>query len=81
MEDIVITSLEELATMNRPIKFFNEMKAIALKVIAKISLGSTQDSILWLMEKYYTELSPGPLSMPINIPGFAFNRALKVNFA
>ncbi|MBA0646483.1 hypothetical protein Goklo_014447, partial [Gossypium klotzschianum] len=77
IEDVVITSLEELATMNRPIKFFNEMKTIALNVIAKVSLGSTQDSILWSMVKYYTELSPGILSMPINIPGFAFHRALK----
>ncbi|MBA0826824.1 hypothetical protein Goarm_011645, partial [Gossypium armourianum] len=77
IEDIVITSLEELATMNRPIKFFNEMKTIALKVIAKVSLGSTQDSVLWSMVKYYKELSPGILSMPINIPGFAFHRALK----
>ncbi|XP_017624666.2 beta-amyrin 11-oxidase-like [Gossypium arboreum] len=77
IEDIVITSLEELATMNRPIKFFNEMKTIALKGIAKVSLGSTQDSSLWSMVKYFTELSPGILSMPINIPGFAFHRALK----
>ncbi|KAH1106536.1 hypothetical protein J1N35_010304 [Gossypium stocksii] len=77
IEDIVITSLEELATMNRPIKFFNEMKTIALKVIAKVSLGSTQDSILWSIVKYFTELSPGILSLPINIPGFAFHRALK----
>ncbi|MFQ6643110.1 hypothetical protein Gotur_017963 [Gossypium turneri] len=77
IEDVVIASLEELATMNRPIKFFNEMKTIALNVIAKVSLGSTQDSILWSMVKYYTELSPGILSMPINIPGFAFHRALK----
>ncbi|XP_021278869.1 beta-amyrin 11-oxidase-like [Herrania umbratica] len=77
IEDIVIPSLEDLAGMNRPIKFFNEMKRIGFKVIAQIFLGSTQESVLSSMVKYYTELFPGVLSIPINLPGFAFHKALK----
>ncbi|KAK8639998.1 hypothetical protein V6N13_138364 [Hibiscus sabdariffa] len=77
IEVIVIPSLEELAAMNRPIKFFNEMKRIGFKVIAQVFLGSTKDSVLSSMVKYYTELFPGVLFLPFNIPGFAFHRALK----
>ncbi|XP_022736188.1 beta-amyrin 11-oxidase-like [Durio zibethinus] len=78
IEDIVIPSLEDLASKNHSIKFFNEMKQIGIKVIAQIFLGSTQeDLVLSSMVKYYTELFPGVLSMPINLPGFTFHRALK----
>ncbi|KAE8702856.1 Beta-amyrin 11-oxidase [Hibiscus syriacus] len=77
IEDIVIPSLEELDTMDRPIKFFTEMKRIGLKVIAQVLLGSTKDSILTSMVEYYTELFPGVLSMPIDVPGFVFHRAIK----
>ncbi|GMJ12491.1 ARABIDOPSIS ENT-KAURENOIC ACID HYDROXYLASE 2, ent-kaurenoic acid hydroxylase 2 [Hibiscus trionum] len=77
IEHIVIPSLEDLSSMNKPIKFFSEMKRIGLKVIAQLFLGSTKDSDLFSMVKYYTELFPGVLSLPINIPGFAFHRAMK----
>ncbi|KAL4271773.1 hypothetical protein GQ457_13G025040 [Hibiscus cannabinus] len=77
IEDIVIPSLEELATMNRPIKFFTEIKRIGLKVIAQVLFGSIEDSVLSSMVKCYTELFPGVFSMPINVPGFTFHRALK----
>lgn len=78
IEHIVTTSLEELATMNRPVNFFYEMKKITFKVIAKIVLGSTQDSDISAMVKCYSDLFPGIVSVPINFPGFVFYRALKV---
>ncbi|XP_038991763.1 beta-amyrin 11-oxidase-like [Hibiscus syriacus] len=59
IEDIVIPSLEELAPMNRPIKFFTQMKRIGLKVTAQVFLGSIKDSNLSSMVRYYTELFPG----------------------
>ncbi|KAK8623680.1 hypothetical protein V6N13_065043 [Hibiscus sabdariffa] len=79
VEDIVIPSLEELGTMNRPIKFFTELKRIGLKVTAQVFLGSSKDSSSTLssMVKYYTELFPGIFSMPINVPGFTFHRAFR----
>ncbi|PPE02660.1 hypothetical protein GOBAR_DD00359 [Gossypium barbadense] len=77
IERIVTTSLEELATMNRPVNFFYEMKKITFKVIAKIVLGSTQDSVISTMVKCYSDLFPGIISVPINFPGFVFYRALK----
>ncbi|KAK8548534.1 hypothetical protein V6N13_054676 [Hibiscus sabdariffa] len=78
IEDVVIPSLVELATMNRPIKFFTEMKRNGLKVIAQVLLGSAEDLVLSSMVKCYADLFPGVFSMPINVPGFAFHRALKV---
>ncbi|KAE8702857.1 Detected protein of unknown function [Hibiscus syriacus] len=66
IEVIVIPSLEELATMNRPIKFFTEMKRIILKVTAQVFLGSTKDLILSSMMKYYS-CSRVFFSMPIDV--------------
>lgn len=78
IQDIVITSLDEWARRDKPIEFLTEIRKIAFKVINHIFLGSDSDSILESVEKYYTDLIYGLKSSAINIPGFAFHRALKV---
>ncbi|XP_021890083.1 beta-amyrin 11-oxidase-like [Carica papaya] len=77
MEDIAMTSLDEWASMQRPIEFLNEMRKAAFKVITHIWLGSHDDSTRKLMEKYYIDFSCGLKAVAINIPGFAFHKALK----
>ncbi|GMJ12490.1 ARABIDOPSIS ENT-KAURENOIC ACID HYDROXYLASE 2, ent-kaurenoic acid hydroxylase 2 [Hibiscus trionum] len=77
IEGIVTTSLEDLASMKGPANFFYEMRKITFKVIAHIVLGSTQESVLSSLVKCYSDLFPGIVSMPVNIPGFVFHRALK----
>lgn len=79
IEDIVITSLDELAGLDTPIEFLFEMKNLTFKVITHIFLGSSSDSLVaGSMEKYYTHILHGLKSPAINIPGFAFHKALKV---
>ncbi|XWS49598.1 hypothetical protein CRYUN_Cryun12cG0016900 [Craigia yunnanensis] len=78
IEEIVITTLEEWTKTNQPIQFSTEMNKIAFKVIMTIFLGSgSDDSVIASMEKYYTYLFNGLFCTPVNIPGFAFHRALK----
>ncbi|XVF52397.1 hypothetical protein PTKIN_Ptkin05aG0015000 [Pterospermum kingtungense] len=78
IEDIVITKLEEWTDTNKPIQFFSEMNKIAFRVIMTIFLGSASDeSVIVSLEKYYKCVFNGLFCTPINIPGFAFHRALK----
>nr|WET51926.1 CYP88A154 [Ailanthus altissimus] len=77
IEDIVIDLLDEWAGMNKHLVFLTEMRKLAFKVIGHIVFGTTSDHLLELMEKYYTDLLLGLRSPAINIPGFAFYRALK----
>ncbi|XWS49229.1 hypothetical protein CRYUN_Cryun13aG0146000 [Craigia yunnanensis] len=76
IEDIVTSSLQEWANKNSPIEFLNELKKISFKVITQIFMGST-DSMSESMTKYYTDLFKGFAAVEINVPGFAFHRALK----
>ncbi|KAE8677567.1 defensin-like protein [Hibiscus syriacus] len=77
IDEIVITTLEELSTRNQPVQFLHEMNKVAFKVIMTIFLGSACDgSIIAEMEEYYSHLFCGLFSSPINIPGFAFHRTL-----
>ncbi|XP_022738261.1 ent-kaurenoic acid oxidase 2-like [Durio zibethinus] len=77
IEEIVINSLDEWASMKEPIEFLNEMRKVAFKVITHIFVGSSAESILASVEKHYTDLNYGLKSAAINIPGFAFYKALK----
>ncbi|XP_039007415.1 ent-kaurenoic acid oxidase 2-like [Hibiscus syriacus] len=78
IEEIVIGTLEEWSKTNKPILFFPEVNKIAFKVMMTIFLGSgTNDTSIESMEKYYTDVFGGLFCMPINIPGFAYNRAVK----
>ncbi|XVF41648.1 hypothetical protein PTKIN_Ptkin01aG0297000 [Pterospermum kingtungense] len=76
IEDIVISSLQEWANKDSPIEFLNELKRISFKVIMKIFMGSA-DFMSESMTKYFTDLFQGFVALEINIPGFAFHRALK----
>ncbi|KAK8560820.1 hypothetical protein V6N13_026255 [Hibiscus sabdariffa] len=78
IEEIVIGSLEEWSRMKQPILFFPEVNKISFKVMMAIFLGSaTDDTVIATMEKYYTDVFGGLFCTPINIPGFAYNRAVK----
>ncbi|XVF51935.1 hypothetical protein PTKIN_Ptkin04bG0223900 [Pterospermum kingtungense] len=76
IEDIVISSLQDWANNNSPVEFLNEFKKISFKVITKIFMGS-DDFMSESMAKYFTDLVQGFAALEINVPGFAFHRALK----
>ncbi|KAM7258042.1 hypothetical protein ACFE04_013783 [Oxalis oulophora] len=77
IETIVVHSLEQWANMETPIEFLNEMRHFAFRVITHIFLGSDGDSVVGSMSKYYSDLNAGMKVSAINIPGFAFYRALQ----
>ncbi|KAH9705165.1 Ent-kaurenoic acid oxidase 2 [Citrus sinensis] len=78
-EDVAIASLEEWAAASKdePIEFFCETSKLSLKFIMRILFGSTSDSIFSSVEKHYIDVHDGVHSTAINLPGFAFHKALK----
>ncbi|KAG4134794.1 hypothetical protein ERO13_D08G178900v2 [Gossypium hirsutum] len=77
IEEIVVNSLDEWSSMKEPIELLNEIRQFTFKVITHIFLGSTAESVMGSVEKRYADLTYGMKSAAINIPGFAFYKALK----
>lgn len=81
IEGVAVKLLEALSSMNTPCEFLTEMRKFAFKVITTIFMGSDDGNHvdLGLVENLYTHLIRGMKSLAINLPGFAFYKALKVN--
>ena len=77
IEEIVISSLEKLATMGQ-IEFLTQLRKITFRIIMLIFLSTETESVMAALEREYTELNYGVRAMAINIPGFAYHKALKV---
>ncbi|KAG2680224.1 hypothetical protein I3843_11G089300 [Carya illinoinensis] len=77
IEGIVVTSLEEWASMKEPIQLLTELRGFAFKVITNIFISTYSESVISAVENLYSDLNAGIKSQAINIPGFAFHRALK----
>lgn len=72
--------LDELSSMNEPREFLTELRKFAFEVITTIFVGSDADHVdLGLVENLYIDLNRGMKSLAINLPGFAFHKAHKVN--
>jgi len=79
IEDIVINSLEELSSINRPVEFLQEMKSISFDIIINIIMGSYNKHILTKIENSFSDVFAALYCMPIDLPGFAFHKGLAVN--
>ncbi|XP_038971443.1 ent-kaurenoic acid oxidase-like isoform X2 [Phoenix dactylifera] len=76
IEGTVVSTLKKWAGMGE-IEFLTELRRFTFKIIMKIFLSSESDSIMDTLEKVYTDLNYGMRAMAINLPGFAYHRALK----
>ena len=79
VEGIVVTCLEEWASMKKPVEFLSEMKTVAFKVLLHIFIGANTAAFIDRMEKLYNDFHLGFMSSPVDLPGTTFSRALKVN--
>nr|XP_018674448.1 PREDICTED: ent-kaurenoic acid oxidase 1-like [Musa acuminata subsp. malaccensis] len=80
IEHTVVTTLERWAGMGQ-IEFLTEMRRLTFRIIMQIFLSSGSEDVIRSLEKVYTDLNYGVRAMAINLPGFAFHRALKVSSA
>ncbi|XP_074581832.1 ent-kaurenoic acid oxidase-like [Curcuma longa] len=76
IENTVLSSLERWASMGS-IEFLTELRRFTFRIIMKIFLCSEDEILIESLESVYTNLNYGIRAMAINIPGFAYHRALK----
>ncbi|CAA6669678.1 unnamed protein product [Spirodela intermedia] len=76
IEKTAVQALERWAGMEE-IEFLTELRRFTFRIIMHIFLSSGSDSTMDSLEKVYTDLNYGMRAMAINLPGFAYHRALK----
>ncbi|GAB2290228.1 Ent-kaurenoic acid oxidase 1 [Dionaea muscipula] len=76
IEDCVKSALDNWATMGE-IEYLVEVRRLTFRIIMYIFLSSEGDEVMERLEREYTTLNYGVRSMAINLPGFAFHKALK----
>lgn len=78
IEDIVISALDKWSNLER-IEFLTQLRRLTFRIIMYIFLSSESDHVLEALEREYTKLNCGVRAMAINLPGFAYHKALKVS--
>ncbi|XP_075517544.1 ent-kaurenoic acid oxidase 2-like [Primulina tabacum] len=76
IEENVEKALEKWEAMEQ-IEFLTELRRVTFKVIMHIFLSSEGEDVRELMEREYRALNYGIRAMAINIPGFAYHKAIK----
>lgn len=77
IEQNVRTSLERWSAMGQ-IEFLTHLRKLTFKIIMHIFLSAESEPVMEALERQYTTLNYGVRAMGINLPGFAYHRALKV---
>ncbi|KAI4327252.1 hypothetical protein L6164_019736 [Bauhinia variegata] len=78
IEDIVIDKLDEWASMKQPFELLKGLKEVTFRVIIHIFFGShSQYSVVTKIGELFTETASALFSLPIDLPGFTFHKALK----
>ncbi|GMY22907.1 ent-kaurenoic acid oxidase [Fagus crenata] len=76
IEEIVVSSLDKWSTMGE-IEFLTQLRKLTFRIIMYIFLSSESEQVMEVLEREYTKLNYGVRAMAINLPGFAYHRALK----
>ncbi|XP_011010022.1 PREDICTED: ent-kaurenoic acid oxidase 1-like isoform X1 [Populus euphratica] len=76
IEENAIAMLEKWTTMGK-IEFLTQVRKLTFRIIMYIFLSSESEVVMEALEKDYTTLNYGVRAMAINLPGFAYYKALK----
>ncbi|KAL6907494.1 hypothetical protein ACP4OV_002533 [Aristida adscensionis] len=77
IDRIVASSLRWWSEAPGEVEFLTELRRMTFKIIVHIFLSAADDATMLALERSYTDLNYGIRAMAINLPGFAFHRALK----
>ncbi|XP_048331765.2 ent-kaurenoic acid oxidase 1-like [Ziziphus jujuba] len=77
IEENVVASLDRWSNYGKPIEFLTETRRLTFRIIIYIFLSAVDNEVMEALEREYTSLNYGVRAMAINIPGFAYHRALK----
>ncbi|WCJ23093.1 cytochrome P450 family 88 subfamily A polypeptide 3 [Euphorbia peplus] len=76
IEDNVVSALEKWSKMGE-FEFLTHMRKLTFRIIMHIFLSSESENLMEALEREYTTLNYGVRAMAINLPGFAYHKALK----
>ncbi|XWS56836.1 hypothetical protein CRYUN_Cryun09bG0119700 [Craigia yunnanensis] len=76
IEENVIYALDKWSKMGE-IEFLTQLRKLTFRIIMYIFLSSESEVVMEALEREYTTLNYGVRAMAINIPGFAYHKALK----
>ncbi|KAK6918116.1 Cytochrome P450 [Dillenia turbinata] len=76
IEENVKSTLGKWSTMGE-IEFLTELRRLTFRVIMHIFLSEEEEHVVRNLEKEYTAFNGGIRAMAINLPGFAYHKALK----
>ncbi|OWM64315.1 ent-kaurenoic acid oxidase 2 isoform X1 [Punica granatum] len=76
IQENVVSALERWSRMGE-IEFLTELRKLTFQIIMYIFLSSESEPVMETLEREYTTLNYGVRAMAINLPGFAYHRALK----
>ncbi|XP_040995111.1 ent-kaurenoic acid oxidase 1-like [Juglans microcarpa x Juglans regia] len=76
IEENVVSSLNKWTTMGE-IEFLTQLRKLTFRIIVYIFLSSESEPVMDALERQYTTLNYGIRAMAINLPGFAYHKALK----
>ncbi|XP_030471091.2 ent-kaurenoic acid oxidase 2-like [Syzygium oleosum] len=77
IENILAPSMEKWAESGQPVELMTEMNKVTYTVITNILFGVNVDYDVQMMERLFYDLAQGLISIPINLPGRTFHKALK----
>ncbi|KDP28926.1 hypothetical protein JCGZ_14697 [Jatropha curcas] len=76
IEQNVASALDKWASMGQ-IEFLTQLRKLTFRIIMYIFLSSESEPVMEALEREYTSLNYGVRAMAINLPGFAYHKALK----
>ncbi|KAK9144444.1 hypothetical protein Sjap_004347 [Stephania japonica] len=76
IEETVVHTLETWTVMGN-IEFLTHLRKLTFKIIMYIFLSKKNDHLIEALEREYTAINNAVRAMAINIPGFAYHKALK----
>lgn len=76
IEENVKSNLEEWSAMGQ-IEFLTKLRKLTFRIITYIFLSAESELVIEDMEREYTAFNYGVRAMAINLPGFAYHKALK----
>ena len=76
IEENVITALDKWSKMGE-FEFLTHLRKLTFRIIMYIFLSTESENVMDALEREYTALNYGVRAMAVNIPGFAYHRALK----
>jgi ent-kaurenoic acid hydroxylase len=72
-----MSTLGRWSEAGREIEFLTELRRMTFEIIVKIFMSGADDQIMRTLEGSYTDLNMAIRAMAIDLPGFAYHRALK----